>query len=344
MTKSIATASINRETAAALIGAAIAAARVIGIPAAVAVVDATGHLRAFERTDDAPFLTVDVAVDKAWSSASFGYPTHVWNDYVTQDHAAAVRRGSGSWVRSHQQSVSCTITPRCRDRPGARSETGGRTSTVSMGWNRPVYSSQSVTLRLSTSAAMAIVRAATGNRTLVSTQPSFNGRRRSSGTNFRAMVEPIQEPGHEPPPGAHLVTQRAFYSHHGIYVGNGHVVHYAGFAHGRRRGPVEDVSLEGFAGGRGVRILDDPRRFDPCEVVARARSRLGESSYRILTNNCEHFVSWALRGEYVSSQVEHLLRLPRRIARLPRAGLGAVRAWLDGVRNALTAGQACRRG
>lgn len=87
--KSIATASINRESAVALIDAALKAAREIGIPAAVAVVDATGYLRAFERTDDAPFLTVDVAVDKAWSSASFGYPTHVWNDYVSNDPKVA---------------------------------------------------------------------------------------------------------------------------------------------------------------------------------------------------------------------------------------------------------------
>jgi len=85
MSKSIATASINRETAVALIDAAIAVARAIGIPAAVAVVDATGYLRAFERTDDAPFLTVDVA----WSSASFGFPTHVWNEYVTNDPKVA---------------------------------------------------------------------------------------------------------------------------------------------------------------------------------------------------------------------------------------------------------------
>ncbi|HCB1923802.1 TPA: heme-binding protein, partial [Escherichia coli] len=49
----------------------------------------TGNLRAFERTDDAPFLTVDVAIDKAWSSASFGYPTHVWNDYVSNDPKVA---------------------------------------------------------------------------------------------------------------------------------------------------------------------------------------------------------------------------------------------------------------
>ena len=39
--KSIALASINREAAVALIDAALAAAREIGIPAAVAVVDAT---------------------------------------------------------------------------------------------------------------------------------------------------------------------------------------------------------------------------------------------------------------------------------------------------------------
>lgn len=93
MTKSIATASINRETAVALIDAAIAAARTIGIPAAVAVVDATGNLRAFERTDDAPFLTVDVAIDKAWSSASFGYPTHVWNGLAPRNWRALLKEG-----------------------------------------------------------------------------------------------------------------------------------------------------------------------------------------------------------------------------------------------------------
>ena len=54
---------VRQARAAALIEAAITAARDIGIPAAV--VEATGNLRAFQRTDDAPFLTVDVAVDKA---------------------------------------------------------------------------------------------------------------------------------------------------------------------------------------------------------------------------------------------------------------------------------------
>jgi uncharacterized protein GlcG (DUF336 family) len=87
--KSIPTASISLQAATALIEAALAAARTIGIEATVAVTDATGNLRALQRTDSAPFLTVDVAIDKAWTAASFGYATHVWNDYVTSDPKVA---------------------------------------------------------------------------------------------------------------------------------------------------------------------------------------------------------------------------------------------------------------
>src|SRR5262249_55575168 len=92
-------------------------------------------------------------------------------------------------------------------------------------------------------------------------------------------------------PGAHLVTPRFGYEHHGIYVGNGKVVHYAGLSRALLlRGPIEEVSLEAFADGRAVAIKSRPLpRFAPDEIVARARSRLGENCYRVTTNNCEHF-------------------------------------------------------
>jgi hypothetical protein len=90
-------------------------------------------------------------------------------------------------------------------------------------------------------------------------------------------------PGDEPPLGAHLVTPRTLYSHHGIYVGGGRVIHYSGLAYGLRHGPVEDVSLDLFARGRGIRIRREAARFNSREAVARARSRLGESCYRLLT-------------------------------------------------------------
>jgi Lecithin retinol acyltransferase len=118
-------------------------------------------------------------------------------------------------------------------------------------------------------------------------------------------------PGEEPPLGSHLTTPRALYTHHGIYIGNGHVIHYAGLAHGLRRGPVEDVPLERFAHGHSIRVRYDLRRFDPATVVERARSRLGESRYRILTNNCEHLCAWALRNEPRSMQVDRIRSAPR---------------------------------
>ncbi len=123
----------------------------------------------------------------------------------------------------------------------------------------------------------------------------------------------------EPPLGAHLVTGRALYTHHGIYVGAGRVVHYGGFAAGLRRRPVEDVSLEQFGRSRGIRIRGGAAHFGREQVVERARSRLGESDYRLLTNNCEHFSEWCLRGRSCSHQVEALrTALPRVLAAFGR--------------------------
>jgi Lecithin retinol acyltransferase len=45
------------------------------------------------------------------------------------------------------------------------------------------------------------------------------------------------------------------------------------------------------------------------EIARRARSRLGENRYHILTNNCEHFCEWCVRGEHRSYQVDALLGL-----------------------------------
>ena len=50
-----------------------------------------------------------------------------------------------------------------------------------------------------------------------------------------------------------------------------------------------------------------PSQFECEEVIQRARSRVGEDRYHLLTNNCEHFCEWCLRGEPRSYQVEALL-------------------------------------
>ena len=87
---SIATASVSRSAAAALIDAALIAANHLGVEVAVAVTDATGTLRTFERSDGAPFLTAEVAINKAWTSAAYGYSTHVWNAYIADPKVAPI--------------------------------------------------------------------------------------------------------------------------------------------------------------------------------------------------------------------------------------------------------------
>ncbi|MER7581203.1 heme-binding protein [Kitasatospora sp. NPDC097691] len=86
--KSGPTGSITQAAAGALIAAVHAAAARIGFTAAVAVTDQGGHLLAFDRSDGAPFLTAEVAVDKAWTAAAFHTPTHVWNGYLADPQVA----------------------------------------------------------------------------------------------------------------------------------------------------------------------------------------------------------------------------------------------------------------
>ena len=117
----------------------------------------------------------------------------------------------------------------------------------------------------------------------------------------------------EPLLGSHIVTPRRGYLHHGIYVGGGKIVHYAGLVHGLRRRPVEETTLDRFARGRPVWVrFDRPPIFSSREVIRRARSRMGEDGYRLLTNNCEHFCEWCLHGEHRSYQVDAWLAHPRR--------------------------------
>ena len=112
--------------------------------------------------------------------------------------------------------------------------------------------------------------------------------------------------------GSHLVSQRHFhgalpYTHHGIYIGNGQVVHYVGLgddpdADGTK---IQVVTLEGFHGGNGYWLVPHPLApFAGEKVVERARSRLGEDGYSVCANNCEHFCNWAIDGNHASQQVD----------------------------------------
>lgn len=63
----------------------------LGVAVAVAVVDRAGHLVCFERGDGTPLLSLDFAVDKAWTAAAFGVATAEWWGLLGDDEA--LKRG-----------------------------------------------------------------------------------------------------------------------------------------------------------------------------------------------------------------------------------------------------------
>ncbi|MGN0909777.1 MAG: lecithin retinol acyltransferase family protein [Succinivibrio sp.] len=109
--------------------------------------------------------------------------------------------------------------------------------------------------------------------------------------------------------GDHLITGRIGYSHHGIYAGSGMVV-------AKTRSGVGMYTLEEFSRGQGIDVIEHAdRAFSRYETVERAKSRLGEKGYSLLSSNCEDFANWCISGKSDSSQV--------RLAAAAAAGVAA---------------------
>jgi uncharacterized protein GlcG (DUF336 family) len=74
------------------LGAAARAAETLGIKVNIAIVDSSGVLAGFLRMPGAPLHSVEIALDKAYTAASFGLPTSQWTK-VLKGHSAAVQQG-----------------------------------------------------------------------------------------------------------------------------------------------------------------------------------------------------------------------------------------------------------
>ena len=113
--------------------------------------------------------------------------------------------------------------------------------------------------------------------------------------------------------GTHLKVSRGIYTHHGIYVGNGNVVHYSGLAHGFNKGKIELTSLKKFMGEANelkyVKYDTTIQTYAKDEICERALRRLNEDKYNILFNNCEHFACWCVTGRKESKQVQAVMQL-----------------------------------
>ncbi|SNY26928.1 Lecithin retinol acyltransferase [Orenia metallireducens] len=86
----------------------------------------------------------------------------------------------------------------------------------------------------------------------------------------------------------HIYVQRTSYSHHGLYIGDGMVIHY-------KDGLIQEDTLDTFAedilsNNVNIRVKDSRKNFSTERVIERAKSRLGENAYNLFYNNCENFV------------------------------------------------------
>jgi uncharacterized protein GlcG (DUF336 family) len=82
-------AVVSAEAAARMVAAAVAHAGTLGIRINAAVTDAGGTLAAF-RMPGAFLHSVDIAIDKAYTAASFGFPTSQWMSLLAQDEALRI--------------------------------------------------------------------------------------------------------------------------------------------------------------------------------------------------------------------------------------------------------------
>ncbi|UZK67295.1 GlcG/HbpS family heme-binding protein [Sphingomonas sp. M1-B02] len=85
MSNSVSRLSITQSAADKLIEAATSKALEIGVNMVIVVVDESGALKALRRMDGAPLLSIEIATNKAYTSAAYGFPTHGWFEFIKND-------------------------------------------------------------------------------------------------------------------------------------------------------------------------------------------------------------------------------------------------------------------
>ena len=106
-------------------------------------------------------------------------------------------------------------------------------------------------------------------------------------------------------PGAQVRVRRSGYYHHGIYIGNGEIVHFDGSPNEQDAAAVRvrRTGMEEFLRGGlpELRIYGRAERKllrAPDEIAAAALSAVGRGGYDYRTNNCAHFSNECDFGEH----------------------------------------------
>jgi hypothetical protein len=123
--------------------------------------------------------------------------------------------------------------------------------------------------------------------------------------------------------GDHIRADRVLYWHHGIYAGEGRVIHFSGTGSEKANAAIRYDSYEAFSKGDSVERVDYVSCNTPDETIAIAELLLARRDYSLVFNNCEHFCSYCKTHKRRSAQVENTRAC---VATAAGGGAGAVAA------------------
>lgn len=104
--------------------------------------------------------------------------------------------------------------------------------------------------------------------------------------------------------GDHIYIRRPTgYTHHGVYMGDGTVVHFSGEPGNKRGAMIRRDPLDFFRCDGVIRVREYDNRLPVEKVLDRAERMVGTTGYNLLFNNCEHFATWCVTGKATCAQV-----------------------------------------
>lgn len=103
--------------------------------------------------------------------------------------------------------------------------------------------------------------------------------------------------------GDHIYVRRLVYSHHGIYTGDGNVIHYTGEEKEKKDPLIRETDIEAFLKGGKLRMRNYKKRLPPSETLSLAKEHLSDNRYSLAFNNCEHFATYCATGKRKSRQL-----------------------------------------
>jgi hypothetical protein len=102
--------------------------------------------------------------------------------------------------------------------------------------------------------------------------------------------------------GDHIKVRRYGYTHHGIDLGNGNVVHFSGES--KFSASIREEPIEAFSKGYEIETVQKATNQNEYQIIIRARNQIGQGDYNLIFNNCEHFARWCHKDGHSSRQVD----------------------------------------